>query len=370
MLKPSDIILGTRKGLFILKKNADGWRVETTAFEGVAVTMVFHDRRSNTLFAAVGHGHFGAKLHRSENGGRDWTEIATPAYPPKPDDVPITKHPYTGAEIPWSLEYIWELQAGAEDGHLWCGTIPGGLFHSVDNGASWSLNRELWDKPNRAKWFGGGFDAPGIHSVCVDPRDRNKVKVAISCGGVWCTEDNGKTWEPKTTGMRAEYMPPEQAEDPDAQDPHLMVACPSAPDTLWVQHHNGIFKTDDGAESWTEIKGVDPSVFGFAVAVHPNDPATAWFVPAVKDEMRVPCDKKIVVTCTRDGGASFEKLTNGLPQENAWDIVYRHALAIDETGEKLVFGSTTGNLWTTANGGKTWEHTSAHLPPVYVARFA
>ncbi len=370
MLGSSDLLVGTRKGLFILAKNGNDWNLSSTAFEGVPVTMVYHDRRSSLIYAAVGHGHFGAKLHRSEDGGKNWKELTPPVYPPKPDDVELSKHPFTGGEIQWSLDYIWELQAGLEEGHLWCGTIPGALFYSTDHGESWTVNEELWNKPNRAKWFGGGFDGPGIHSVCVDPRDRNKVKVAVSCGGVWCTEDNGKSWEPKTKGMRAEYVPPELADDPDSQDPHLMAACPSNPDALWIQHHNGIFVSMDGAENWKELTDIDPSTFGFAVAVHPEDGNTAWFAPAVKDEMRIPCEKKVVVTRTRDGGETFEKLTNGLPQENAWDIFYRHCLCVDDSGNRLALGSTTGNLWTTENGGDSWNHWSAHLPLINVVRFA
>ena len=146
--------------------------------------------------------------------------------------------------------------------------------------------------------------------------------------------------------------------------------CPDAPDRLWVQHHNGIFKSDDGCASWQELTDVAPSAFGFAVAVHPHDADTAWFVPAVKDESRVPVDGKLVVNRTKDGGKTFESLTEGLPQRHAYDLVYRHALDVDESGERLAFGSTTGSLWSSDDGGNAWSHVSAHLPPVYCVRFA
>jgi hypothetical protein len=147
------------------------------------------------------------------------------------------------------------------------------------------------------------------------------------------------------------------------------VQCHTAPDNLWVQHHNGVFRTTDGAANWTHVKGLKPSSFGFGVAVHPRDPDTAWFVPGVKDEVRVPVDGKLVVTRTRDGGQSCDVLTRGLPECASYDIVYRHALDIDQSGDRLAFGSTTGHVWTTPNGGDEWKRLDALLPPVLAVRF-
>jgi photosystem II stability/assembly factor-like uncharacterized protein len=252
---------------------------------------------------------------------------------------------------------------------LWCGTIPGALFHSPDQGQSWTLNQSLWDQPNRAKWFGGGYDYPGIHSICVDPKDPTRIQCGISCGGVWRTTDTGQTWSQQAHGMIADYLPPEQATDPESQDPHLITQCNSQPNFMWTQHHNGIFKSTDGSDSWHEIKNAKPSNFGFTCAVHPTDGNTAWFIPAVKDEVRVPVENKLVVTRTRDGGETFEILTEGLPQTHAYDIVYRHALDIDQQGNTLAFGSTTGSLWYSPDQGDSWQTLSTHLPPVYVVKF-
>jgi hypothetical protein len=169
--------------------------------------------------------------------------------------------------------------------------------------------------------------------------------------------------------MRADFMPPERQFDPNVQDPHLVAQCRANPDALWVQHHNGIFRSTDAAASWSEITNVKPSAFGFAVAVHPEDTGTAWFVPAVKDEKRYPADGRVVVNRTRDGGGTFETLTRGLPQEHAYDLVFRHALDVDETGHRLVFGSTTGSLWISEDAGDSWQTLSSNLPPIYAVRF-
>jgi photosystem II stability/assembly factor-like uncharacterized protein len=362
--------VATRKGLFTVERGGAGWSIARASFLGDNCTLVMHDPRDGTLLAALNHGHFGNKLHRSSDGGATWEETATPVYPEKPADY-VPKAPAEGKPADWALKLIWALAPGGRDeaGVVWCGTLPGGLFKSEDGGRSWALNRPLWDDPRREEWFGGGADHPGIHSICVDPRDARHVSLAVSCGGVWSTRDGGATWTLGGQGLRAEYMPPERQGDQNVQDVHLMAACAAQPDTVWVQHHNGIFRSTDAGASFCEITDVAPSVFGFPVAAHPRDPQRAWFVPAVKDEKRYPAGGRVVVTRTSDGGRTFETLTRGLPQEHAYDLVYRHALDVDETGERLAFGSTTGSLWVSDDGGDSWQTISSNLPPVYAVRF-
>jgi photosystem II stability/assembly factor-like uncharacterized protein len=218
--------------------------------------------------------------------------------------------------------------------------------------------------------MGGGADYPGLHSICVDPRDSRRVTLGVSTGGVWRTEDGGATWACRGQGMRAAYMPPERAYDPRVQDVHRIVQCPAKPDVFWVQHHNGVFHSSDDAATWRELTDMPVSAFGFPVAVHPADPDTAWFVPGDKDERRIPREGKVVVLRTRDGGRSFQELRSGLPQDHAYDLVWRHALAVDGSGERLAFGSTTGSLWVTEDGGDVWSSASEHLPPVHAVTFA
>lgn len=370
--------VGTRKGLFTFERNGEQWAIaDELRFPGVPVTMMFEDPRDGTLFAALNHEHFGPKLHRKSAHG-EWTEVGTPAFPAvdsagsaESSDSNSDEASSPPSDAP-SVKGIWSLESAGEShpGWLWAGTISGGLFLSKDQGDSWELNRPLWDVPERANWFGGGTDFPVIHSICVDPRNDDRVLLGVSCGGVWVTEDGGQTWACRADGMRADYMPPEQAGEPSVQDAHCLVQSKSEPSTLWVQHHNGIFLSTDDAASWSEVKDVDPSTFGFAAAVNPLDHQQAWFVPAIKDELRLPVDGKLVVTRTSDGGRTFEKLTNGLPQEHCYDIVFRHALDVDETGKVLVMGSSTGGLWLSEDSGESWKTLSTHLPQIYCVRFA
>ncbi|MDH4130989.1 MAG: exo-alpha-sialidase, partial [Gemmatimonadota bacterium] len=315
--------VATRKGLFTLHREGRGWQIGEPDFLGDNVSMLLSDPRDGALYAALEHGHFGPKLHRRLQGAEGWEEMATPAFPPKPEGVedvdPVSQRP-----IPWTVMRIWALDAGPRNrpGELWCGTIPGGLFQSHDGGRKWELIRSLWDHPGRKQWMGGGADYPGIHTISLDPRDGRRIVLGVSTGGAWFTEDRGATWNCRGKGMRAAYMPAERAYDPAVQDIHCLARCTARPEVLWVQHHNGIFRSTDGAANWTELQAA-PSSFGFAVAAHPKDPDTAWFVPGISDERRVTVGGRLVVTRTRDGGQTFEQLTTGLPQQHAYDIVYR-----------------------------------------------
>ncbi len=361
------LLVGTRKGLFRIERDsARRWRIASNWFLGDPVSQLLIEP-GGRLHAALALGHFGVKMQRSEDGGAHWGEVAVPTYPDRPAGVE-DKDPMRNIDIPWSTQLIWSLAVGAP-GELWCGTIPGGLFHSRDGGDQWQLVRALWDEPRRKKWMGGGYDFAGIHSILVDPRDSAHVTVAVSVGGVWTTRDAGANWELIGDGLRSDYTPPEMQQDPLTQDPHCMVQCPAAPERLWIQHHNGIFVSDDAGANWRELTDVVPSSFGFAVAVHPDEPDTAWFVPAIKDEQRIPVDGRLVVNRTRDGGKSFETLDVGLPEGPAYDLVYRHALDISADGRRLAFGSTTGSLWVSEDQGDGWQCVSTHLPPISCVRF-
>jgi hypothetical protein len=350
--------VATRKGLIELRHRGGSWQIEQCSFLGEPVSMLLPPQADGRMLAALNLGHFGVKLQRSGDAGATWAEVATPAYPEQPADA---------SGVPWKLVQVWTLEAAA--GTVWAGTLPGGLFRSDDFGSSWQLLRSLWDRPERAEWFGGGYDVPGIHSICPHPGDARQMLVGISCGGAWTTRDGGDSWTNTSSGMRADFMPPEQAENPNIQDPHRIVRCPAAPQLLWCQHHCGIWRSTDGGLHWAEVTSAPVSKFGFSVAVHPQDPDTAWFVPAIADQTRVPVGGALVVNRTRDGGRSFETLRQGLPQQHAYELMYRHALDVAADGRCLLMGSTTGGLWASDDAGDTWQTVSLNLPMVHAVRF-
>ncbi|MBT3267696.1 exo-alpha-sialidase [Candidatus Poribacteria bacterium] len=357
----SRLLVGTRKGLFVVDHDGSGWRASAPAFLGDGLSYAAADPRTGAYWACLDHGHWGVKLHRSEDRGASWDELDVPAYP---DGAKVAD----GSDA--TLTYLWTIApAGSgEPGRLYAGTEPGGLFVSDDGGASWTLNEPLWNDPTRlTQWFGAGRDHPGVHSVVVDPRDPDHVLVGVSVAGVFETTDGGENWTPRNVGISSEYLP-----DPTSEvgaDPHLLVACPSSPDTLWQQNHCGIYRSVDGAATWHEVSESDgPASFGFAIAVDAQDADTAWVVPAISDEQRVAVDGALCVSRTEDGGATWTAFREGLPQRECFDVTFRHAL--DVSGDAVAFGTTTGNLYASADRGESWECVGNHLPPINSVRFA
>ncbi|MEO1700349.1 MAG: hypothetical protein AAFU73_23885 [Planctomycetota bacterium] len=382
------ILVGTRKGTFFVERSNGAWSARLAGHHGAGVNYVARDPNTGTIWAALGHGHWGAKLSSSTDGGATFEDAPQIAYPegarhylpPPPSETGEGEGAPTLKEA--TLLKLWCMAFGG-DGRIWCGTIPGGLFSSTDGGASFELCRGLWDHESRGgdvtdgpgnggtKWFGTpaaeGEFAPGLHSIEVDPRDPNRLLVAISTAGVFETADGGATWEVRNDGLVMEYAP-----DPTdvwaGHDPHLIQMCKSDPDHVWMQNHCGVFYSSDGAKSWKEVSQKDKGVhFGFPVVADPNDGRTAWLVPGHSDMKRVTVDGSLFVARTTDGGESWEQLRGGLPQELAYDVVYRHAF--DLGGDSLAFGTTTGNLYVSDDRGESWAAVAHNLPPVYSVRF-
>ncbi len=247
---------------------------------------------------------------------------------------------------------------------IWLGTEPGGLFYSEDNGKSFHLNESLWNDPSRSddsKWFGTGKDFPFIHSILIDPRNSDHVYLGISCAGVFETMDGGKSWSPKNNGLVASYLP--KATPEIGHDPHQMLLCHSNPEVIWQQNHCGIFRTTDGGQNWKNISGAKgwPS-YGFALTIDHSNPEIAWVIPAESDEARLPVDLKLQVCKTTDGGKNWTSTSNGLPHENAFDLVLRHAFVKHQ--HLMAFGTTNGNLYHSFNDGESWSVASQNLAPI------
>lgn len=364
----STLILGTRKGLIILKYDGHRWQRKVEAFPGVPLSYAVRDQRTDTIWVAADHGHWGQKLYKSLDEGETLTEVPGPKYPEGTTKWDVWQDP--PAESPAAVTYIWTIVPGADDQpeRLYIGTEPGAVFQSDDGGQSFTLNEAFWNHPSRPQnWFGGGRDQAGSCSIVVDPRDRDHLYVGVSVGGVFESTDGGKTWAGRNKGLIAEYLPDPHAEY--GHDPHYLTLSPSHPDVLWQQNHCGVFRSTNGGRSWDDISSPDQGIkFGFPIVVHPQNPNTAWVIPAKSDDMRMAIDGALFVARTSDGGETWEELRSGLPQENCYDVVFRHAF--HSQGDLLAFGSTTGNLYISSNGGDHWELISGNLPPIYSVRFA
>ena len=269
-----------------------------------------------------------------------------------------------------AVERLWSLETGVEKGVLWAGTAPAGLFKSTDDGQTWELNQGLWNHPTRPQWEPGGAGL-SLHSICPWPDDPDRLAVATSAAGVWFTEDGGYSWEAGNRGLVSRYLPEEMRETGFSFCVHSMQRAPLQPRTLYMQFHGGAYRSDDAGKSWQEIssEGAVSFNFGFPVVVDPGNPDRILVIPLESDRNRVIAEGRLRVLETPDRGACWKALENGLPQEDAYLTVLRHAFCVDnQVPLGLLVGTTTGELFASYDDGATWRSRVSHLPPILSVR--
>jgi serine/threonine protein kinase len=354
------LLLGTTKGAFILRSNMqrNRWEVGGPYFHGHNVYAMAYDGRANQhrIWAST-QNYWGTLLRSSDDFGKSWTN---------PQQAPIRFPSDTGV----SLKNIWQIALGRpeEPDVLYCGVEPAALFETRDAGETWSLVRGLFDHPHRPRWMtaNGGL---ALHTIVLDPADKQRMYVAVSAGGVYRTNDGGLNWTARNQGIRAMFMPNKYPEF--GQCVHKIAMHPSRPERLFLQNHWGLYRSDDCAENWTDIANGVPSDFGFAVVMHPRNPDCVYIVPVESDEFRCACDGRLRVYRTRNAGASWEPLMRGLPQKRAYETVLRDAMTADSFDPVgIYFGTRSGQLFGSRDEGKTWQKILEGLPSVVCVRTA
>lgn len=355
------LLAGTTKGLFLLKSDPSRkrWQLSGPQFPGHAVYAAAADHRNGgtKLWAAAQSMHFGAVLHSSDDLGETWTE----------PDSPTLKFP---AEAGVSLKQIWQITPGPADqpNTLYCGVEPAALFRSQDGGATWDLVRGLFDHPHRPRWQPGG-GGMCLHTILPDPAGRGRIVVAISAAGVYRSDDGGRSWQARNHGVRAEFLPDKHPEF--GQCVHKIVQHPSKPDRLFLQNHWGLYRSDDGGDSWKDVANGVPSDFGFAMAMHPHDAETVYILPLKSDEFRCVPEARLRVYRSRNAGDSWEPLTRGLPQKNAFETVLRDGMVADAAHPAgIYFGTRSGKIYGSADEGSSWQLLADGLPPVTCVKVA
>jgi photosystem II stability/assembly factor-like uncharacterized protein len=353
------LLVGTTKGAFFLRSTARRarWDVAGPYFHGHAVyALAYEARRGRHRLWASTSNFWGTFLRSSDDFGRTWT-------------TPLEANVKFPADCGASLANIWQIALDPhDDQRMQCGVEPAALFESRNAGDTWSLVRGLFDHPHRPRWAPGNGGL-ALHTIVHDPSDSDRMYVAISAGGVYRTDDGGTTWKACNRGIRVVFQPEKYPEF--GQCVHKIAMHPARPQRLYLQNHWGLYRSDDGAESWHDIANGVPSDFGFAMVVHPHDPDGVYIVPVESDEFRCTPDGRLRVYRTENAGASWAPLTRGLPQSGAYETVLRDAMvadALDPAG--LYFGTRSGQLFGSIDEGRTWNRILSGLPPVVCVRVA
>ncbi len=375
------VLVGTRKGGFILTSDAKrkDWKVDGPHFAGWEI---YHMKGSpvdpNRIYASQTSAWFGQIVQRSDDGGKTWNPpgtkmedlMGTDGMPKggasndfRYDGVPGTHMWYDGTQHPWEFKRVWHLEPGLDSAdHVYAGVEDAALFESKDGGKSWKELSGLRQHDTGPKWQPGA-GGMCLHTILIDPKNPKRIFVAISAAGAFRTDDGGETWKPINKGLVSNFMP-----DPNAEVGHCvhrLALHPSKPDTLFMQKHWDVMRSDDAGDSWKEVSGNLPTDFGFPIDVHAHEPETIYVVPIKSDSEHYPLDGKLQVWRSRKGGNQWEVLTNGLPQKDCYVNVLRDAMSVDSCDPcGIYFGTTGGQVYASADSGDSWSPIVRDLPAV------
>ncbi len=348
------LLVGTQKGLFRLESDAqrEEWHMEGPLLAGYEVMHALLDpRHPDRGYAAANHIIWGAHIYRTEDGGRRWDAL------PGPPMHPLGEHET-------ALRAVWHLAPGpgARPDTLYAGIDPAGLFVSHDAGVHWNGIDGLNHHPSRSHWepAKGGFF---VHSIQGVGEGHRQLFAAVSAGGAYRSDDGGGHWQPINGGVRAEHLP--TACPQAGHNIHRLVVHPDNPTRLYRQCYNGVYRSDDAGDSWTEISAGLPSDFGYALATEASDPDTVYVIPIDSNHLRTTVDGRLRVYRSGDGGASWRALTEGLPQQHAYVSVLRDAMSVDDLPScGVYFGTSSGHLFASRNHGRSWQQLAGFLPRI------
>jgi len=357
------LLVGTRKGAFVMTSDGkrDKWEINGPFFGG---WQFYHLKGSpvdpNRIYASQSNDWFGQTMQRSSDGGKTWETVGNKfTY----DGVPGTHQWYDGTPHPWEFKRVWHLEPSLSDPDtVYAGVEDAAIFKSTDGGQNWEELSGLRRHSTGSKWTPGA-GGMCLHTILIDPRNEQRLFVAISAAGAFRSDDGGATWKTITKGLHSKYLPEPTAEVGHCV--HRIAFHPSRPSTLFMQKHWDVMRSDNAGDEWTKISGNLPTDFGFVIDVHAHEPDTVFIVPIKSDAEHYPLDGKLQVFRSRKGGNEWEPLTKGLPQKDCYVNVLREAMDVDSLDAcGVYFGTTGGQVYCSADAGDTWKAIVHDLPPV------
>ncbi|MBY0506149.1 MAG: exo-alpha-sialidase [Bryobacteraceae bacterium] len=363
MAKRVRVLVGTKKGAFLIDSDAQrrDWKITGPLFGGWEIYhLTGSSADPNRLYASQSSGWFGQMIQRSDDGGETWNPVGNEfSYL----GATGTHQWYDGKPHPWEFKRVWHLEPSHSDPDtVYAGVEDAAIFKTVDGGKSWAELPGLRQHGSGDRWQPGA-GGMCLHTILIDPVDPQRLYVAISAAGAFRSVDGGATWTPINQGLRSQYIP-----DPTADVGHCVhriALHPSRPQTLFMQKHWDVMRSDNGGDTWREVSGNLPTDFGFPIQIHAHEPETIYVVPILSDSLHYPPDGKLRVYRSRTGGEEWEALTNGLPQQDCYVNILREAMAGDQLDAcGIYFGTTGGQVYASADAGDHWMAIATNLPPV------
>jgi photosystem II stability/assembly factor-like uncharacterized protein len=300
-------------------------------------------------------------IQRSNDGGTTWEPVGNKfAY----EGAVGTHKWYDGTPHPWEFKRVWHLEPSLDDPDtVYAGVEDAAMFRTTDGGQSWHELPGLRTHRSGSSWQPGA-GGMCLHTILIDPRNPDRMFIAISAAGAFRTEDRGQTWTPINRGLKSRNELP----DPNVEVGHCvhrLALHRSRPDVLFMQKHWDVMRSDDAGGMWREVSGNLPTDFGFVIDVHAHEPDTIYVVPIKSDSEHYPPDGTLRVYRSRTGGDEWEALGNGLPDRDCYVNVLRDAMAVDALDTcGVYFGTTGGQVYASADAGDRWTPIVRDLPPV------
>lgn len=344
------LLVGTAKGLFRFHSpDRENWESLGPVLTGTPIYATAYSHGSRTLFAGANSVFYGPSIRRSSDLGETW-------------DTGGAGLTYAAGD-PEKVTQVWSILADDARGVTYAGVEASGLFRSEDGGDNWTEMASLRDHPTHELWFPGN-GGKCLHTLAVDPFDPETLYVAASTGGVYRSRDRGVHWDPANRGIDAMFMPEDQQYPEAGQCVHKFAVSRTRPGRMWLQNHGGVFRSDDGGDSWHDISTDLPDNFGFPIVAHPRQADTAFVVPLTSSMERWVTEQKIRVYRTDDGGQHWRAVGEGLAQ-HSYESVLRDAFRGDEESPQgLYLGTTSGTVYASADEGESFRTVADHLPRI------
>jgi photosystem II stability/assembly factor-like uncharacterized protein len=333
---PTQALVATIDGIAVLERDGPGgaWRHAGTRLGGLHISSILVEPVRGGIFAGV----HGSGLYRSLDAGATW-ELKTRG---------ITD------------AHVFTVAAAERGGNvvLYAGTEPVHLYRSTDYGDTWEELPALPEMRADCWTFPAPPHAAHTKHITFDPADPDTLFVSVEQGGLFKSTDGGQTWRE----LESYAKPTDRA----YKDVHRCLLRPSDPNVLYITGGMGFYRSDDGGETWQQFTDRTSRIaYPDALLFSPDDDSTLFMAGSAGSPGRWPQthDADAAIMRSRDGGRTFEMLTEGLPEHLRGNVEAMSVYTWPD-GFALFAATTDGDVFASETGGDTWAQIASGLAPI------